>query len=79
MLDATDLTRCVSSGVHAFFVGEYGEQAAIAGIELQVILIRLAKVRLLEDERHAQRTLPEIHGALLRRSDDGDVMNALYL
>jgi hypothetical protein len=28
---------------------------------------------------HAQRTLPEIHGALLRRANDGDVMNALNL
>jgi hypothetical protein len=44
-----------------------------------VVLIRLAKVGLLEDERHAQRTLPEIDGALFRRSDEGDVMNALHL
>jgi hypothetical protein len=26
-----------------------------------VVLIRLAEVGLLEDERHAQRALPEIH------------------
>jgi hypothetical protein len=44
-----------------------------------VILIRLAEVGLLEDERHAQRPLPEIDRALLRRSDDGDVMQALHL
>ena len=44
-----------------------------------MVLVRLPEVGLLEDERHAQGTLPEIHGALLRRSHDGDVMDALHL
>jgi len=44
-----------------------------------VILIRLAKVGLLEEERHAQQALPEIHRALLGGSNDCDVVNALHL
>ena len=54
-------------------------QATIARIEIQMVLVRLPEVGLLEDERHAQRTLPEVNSALLRRSDDGDVVNALHL
>ena len=41
--------------------------------------VRLAKVGLLEDERHAQHALPETHSALLGGSNDCDVVNALHL
>ena len=44
-----------------------------------MILIGLAEVGLLEEERHAQHALPEIHRALLGGSDDCDVVNALHL
>jgi hypothetical protein len=44
-----------------------------------VVLVGLAEIGLLEDERHAQRALPEIDGALLGRADEGDVVNALDL
>src|SRR5215217_6511154 len=44
-----------------------------------MVLVGLAQIGLLEDERHTQRSLPEIDGALLRRSDDRNVMETLDL
>ena len=52
-------------------VGEHREQAAVPGIEVEVVLVGLAQVGLLEDERHAERALPEVDRALpasIRRS-----------
>ena len=79
VLDAPDLSRRVAPGVLARLVREDGQQPAITGIEVQVVLVRLAEIGLLQDERHAERALPEIDGALPGRSDDGDVMDALHL
>ena len=79
VLDAADLARRVTPGVLARLVGEDGQQAAVAGIEVQMVLVGLAEIRLLEDERHPERALPEVDGALLGRADEGDVMNALHL
>jgi catechol 2,3-dioxygenase-like lactoylglutathione lyase family enzyme len=44
-----------------------------------VVLVGLAQIGLLEDERHAERTLPEVDGALSGRTDERDVVNALDL
>jgi hypothetical protein len=79
VFEAPDLARRVPSGVLARFVREHRQQPAVAGIEVQVVLVGLPQVGLLEDERHPQRALPEIDRALLRRSDDGDVVEPLDL
>ena len=79
MLHATNLPWSLPSGVLPGFVGEHGEQASIAGVKVQVILIGLAEVGLLEEERHTEHALPEIHRALLSGSDDCDMVNALNL
>ena len=79
VLDAADVPWRVPFGIVAGFVGEYREQSAIARIEVDMVLIRLAKVGLFEDERHPQRTLPEINRALFRGPDERDVMNTLHL
>src|SRR5262249_3988320 len=60
-------------------VGEHGQQPSVAWIEVEMVLVGLAQIRLLEDERHAQRALPEIDRALPCRSDEGDVVEALNL
>src|SRR5262245_673383 len=44
-----------------------------------MVFIRLAEIGLLEDERHAERALPEVDRALLRRADQRDVVDALDL
>src|SRR5690242_17465068 len=79
MLHTTNVPRSVPSGVFSGFICEHSEQASVAGVEVEVILIRLAQVGLLEEERHAQHALPEINRTLLRGSNDGDVVDALYL
>jgi hypothetical protein len=79
VLHAADLSRRVASCILARFVGEDRDQPAVAGIEVQVILVGLPEVGLLEHERHAQRALPEVDRALLGRSNEGDVVNALHL
>jgi len=79
VLHAANFSWRGSSGFLARLVSKDGEQAAISGIEVQVILIRFTKIRLLKDERHPQRPLPEVQGAFLGRPDEGDVMNALHL
>ena len=79
VLDATDLARRVTPRVLARLVGEDGQQPAVAWIEIEVVLVGLAEVGLLEDERHSERSLPEIDGALPRRTDEGDVVHALDL
>ena len=61
------------------FIRENGEQLPIAWIEVEMILFRVAEVRLLEDEWHSENALPEVDRTLFRRADDGDVMNSLYL
>src|SRR5215813_2346006 len=79
MLHATNFPWRMPPGVLPGLVGEHGEQAAIARVKVQVILIRLAKVGLFEEERHAQHALPEIYRALPGGSYNCDVVNALHL
>jgi hypothetical protein len=63
----------------ASFVGEHGDQAAVAGVEVQVALGLVVEVRLLEDERHPEHALPEVDRRLLLRPDERDVVDALGL
>jgi hypothetical protein len=56
--------RRVAARVQLRLVGEDGQQPPVARIEVQVILVGLAEVRLLEDEGHAEHALPEVDGAL---------------
>ena len=79
VLDAAGLARRVPPGVRARLAGEDRQQTAVARIEIEMVLVGLAKVGLLEHEGHAQRALPEVDGALLRGSDEGDVMDSLDL
>src|SRR6185436_2392251 len=57
----------------------HGEQPAVARIEVEMVLVRLAEIRLLEHERHAKHALPEIDGALPGGADDRGVMDTLDL
>jgi K+-transporting ATPase ATPase C chain len=79
VLDAADLARRVANGVLTRFVREHRQQPPVARIEIEVVLVGLAEVRLLEDERHSEQSLPERDRALLRRSNDRDVMQPLHL
>ena len=77
--DAPDFPRCRATGVVPRFVGEYRQQPSIAWVEVEMVLVGLAEVRLLEDERHSQHAFPEIDRALLGRTDEGDVVKPLHL
>ena len=79
VFDAADFTRCVAPCIGRRFVREHRDQATVARIEVQVILVGLAEIRLFHDERHAEHPLPEVDRALARRTDEGDVMDALNL
>ena len=58
-------------------VREDGDQAPVAGIEVQVALRLVVEVRLLEDERHPEDAFPEIDRRLPFRPDERDVVDAL--
>ena len=63
----------------AALIGEDGDQAAIAGIEVEMAFVGVIEVGLIEDERHAEHALPEINRGLPVGTDEGDVMHALGL
>src|SRR5262249_29140041 len=65
--------------VLAGLVGEHGNEPAVSGIEVEMVLVRLAEVRLLEHEAHAEQALPEVDRALAGRAHQRDVMYALNL
>ena len=75
-----DFSRRLPPGILARLVGEHGEQPAVAGIEVEVVLIGLAQVGL-KRMTNGMPSAPcqKSTGALLRGSDDGDVMKALHL
>jgi len=77
VLDAAGIAGGFAAGIGAGLIGEDGEEAAVAGVEVEVVLVGLAEVGLLEDEGHAEDALPEIDGALFGGSDKGDVVEAL--
>src|SRR5262245_15667121 len=60
-------------------VREDRDQPAVAGIEVQMALRGVVEVRLLEDERHPERALPEVDGRLPVGAVDRDVVDALCL
>src|SRR4051812_40821207 len=53
VLHAPDLARRGAASVVPGLVREHGEQTSIAGVEVEMVLIWLAEIRLLHDERHA--------------------------
>src|SRR5262249_27574246 len=63
----------------ALLVREDGDEAAVAGIEVEVALVRVVEVRLLEHERHAEHAFPEVDRRLPVRADGRDVVDALAL
>ena len=63
----------------ALLVREDGDQAAVAGIEVQVALRLVVEVGLLEHEGHAQQPLPEVDRRLPVGADQRDVMDTLAL
>ena len=63
----------------ALLVGEDRDQATVTGVEVQLALRRVIEVRLLEHERHAQHTFPEVDRCLPVGAGDGDVVHTLAL
>jgi hypothetical protein len=63
----------------AFLVGEDGDQPPVAGIEIEMPLVRIVEIGLIEDEGHAQHALPEIDRGLAIGAVERDVMHALHL
>ena len=53
-----------------------GDQATIAGVEVEMDLLRHIQIRLLEDERHTEDALVEVDRVLPVRADQGDVVHA---
>src|ERR1700727_1773849 len=58
---------------------EHGDEPAVAGIEIDVALVRIVEIGLLENEGHAEHALPEIDWRLPLGADERDVMRALRL
>jgi hypothetical protein len=63
----------------AVLVGEDGDQAAVAGVEVKMPLGRVVEIGLLENEGHAQQPLPEVDRDLPTGPGQGNVMQALAL
>src|SRR5881227_3393256 len=63
----------------ALLVGEDRDQAAVAGVEVEVALARVVEVGLLEHERHAEHALPEVDRRLAAGAHERDVVDALAL
>jgi hypothetical protein len=79
VLHTADLAWGRATGVLPRFVREHRQQAPVAGIEVEVVLVGPSQIGLLEDEGHPKDSLPEVHRALLRRTHDRDVMHTLDL
>jgi hypothetical protein len=54
MLHASDLSGRRATGILSALVGEHREQATIARVEVEMVLVGLSEIGLLEDERHSQ-------------------------
>ena len=63
----------------AVLVREDGDQAPIAGVEVDVVLARPIEVGLLEHEGHSEHPLPEIDRCLPISTDERDVVDPLTL
>src|SRR6266540_1612066 len=79
MVDIADAFG-VGRGIHfARLIGENGDQAAVAGIEVQVALVGVIQVGLLEDEGHAQHAFPKVDRHLPAGSNKRDMVYSLGL
>ncbi len=63
----------------AVFGCEDGDQPPVAGVEVEMIDGMVVQIGLLEHERHAQHTFPEIDAGLAIRPVQCDVVHALCL
>ncbi len=68
-MHATRVGRSARRIVLTALVREHRDQTTVAGIEVEVALGRVVEIRLLEDERHPERALPEVDRRL-RFADD---------
>jgi len=55
---------------------EHRQNAAVAGVEKEVCLVRVVEVGLAQDERHPQQIAVELQGVGLVRPPDRDVVGA---
>lgn len=74
-----DIRRSALGVGLAVLVGEDGNQPAIARVKIEVAFACPVEIRLLEDEGHAEKPLPEIDRRLSVGADERDVMNPLRL
>ena len=79
VVDATGIGRCPAWVGRPGLVGEDGDEAAVARIEVEVALSLVVEVGLIEHERHAQQALPEVDRRLPVGAADRDVVHALAL
>ena len=79
VLHTPHLPRGQPTGIGARFIRKHRKQSPVTGIEIQMVLLGATEVRLFEDERHAEDTLPEIDGRLSRGADKRDVVDSLHL
>src|SRR5262249_53565882 len=65
--------------IRARWAHKEGDQAPIAGVEVEVLFSRDVQVGLGDHQPHAEHALVEGNGRLAIRADEGQVMNALNL
>ncbi len=73
-MDIADAFRVGSRVDFAGLIRKDGDQAAIAGIEIQVALVGIIQVRLLEDEGHSQDAFPKVNRDLPVCPDKRDMV-----
>jgi hypothetical protein len=60
-------------------IREDGDEAAVAGIEIEMAFRCLVEIGLLKHEGHAEDALPEVDGRLAIGAIQGDVVHALAM
>ena len=79
VVDAAGIGRCPLGVRRSPLVGEDGDQAAVARIEVEVALVGVVEVWLLEHEGHPEQALPEVDRGLTIGPHQRDVVDALAL
>lgn len=79
MVYTTWIRRRASGIGFSAFICKYGDKAAIAWIEIEMVFIRVIQVGLLKYEGHAQDAFPKIYRCLAIRPYQGYVMQCLGL
>ena len=71
----------VGLGVRSGFqvARENRDQPAVAGIEVEVVLLGIIQIGLLEHQRHAEHAFPKVDRGLPVGPDERDMMHALRL